>query len=140
MFFFLVFGIVDFARFFQSWVTLQHAARTGARYAVTGQVTCTGFTDDRDACITLKAKTATTGLTGGGSSGTDVTVSFKSWQYPDYADPATVDDSGSQCDAVEVTVTYTHHFVLPVLTAIAPSGVTLHGSQRMVNEPFGPCL
>ena len=34
----LLFGIIEFARIFQAWVTLQNAARTAARYAITGQV------------------------------------------------------------------------------------------------------
>ncbi len=33
----LMFGIIEFARIFQAWVTLQNAARTAARYAITGQ-------------------------------------------------------------------------------------------------------
>ncbi len=33
----LLFGIIEFGRVFQAWVTLQNAARTGARYASTGQ-------------------------------------------------------------------------------------------------------
>jgi len=33
----LLFGIVEFGRIFQAWVTLQNAARTAARYASTGQ-------------------------------------------------------------------------------------------------------
>lgn len=33
----LLFGIVEFGRIFQSWVTLQNAARTAVRYASTGQ-------------------------------------------------------------------------------------------------------
>ncbi len=33
----LTFGIVEFGRIFQAWVTLQNAARAGARYASTGQ-------------------------------------------------------------------------------------------------------
>lgn len=33
----LVFGVIEFGRIFQAWVTLQNAARTGARYASTGQ-------------------------------------------------------------------------------------------------------
>jgi Flp pilus assembly protein TadG len=139
VFFFLVFGIIDFARMFQSWVTVQHAAREGARYAVTGQISCVGTPDDRDACIVEKAKAATAGLTGGGLGGTAVTVTYTSWQYPSYADPGLAGDSGAACDAIEVDVEYTHTFALPVLQVIAPSGVELHGRQRMVNEPFGPC-
>jgi hypothetical protein len=33
----LLFGIIEFARIFQAWVTLQNAARTAARYASVGQ-------------------------------------------------------------------------------------------------------
>lgn len=32
----LMFGIIEFGRIFQSWVTIQNAARQAARYAVTG--------------------------------------------------------------------------------------------------------
>ena len=32
----LLFGVLEFGRLFQSWVTLQNAARTAARYAITG--------------------------------------------------------------------------------------------------------
>jgi hypothetical protein len=32
----LLFGVIEFARIFQAWVTLQNSARTAARYAVTG--------------------------------------------------------------------------------------------------------
>ncbi len=142
-FFLLVFGIFDFARFFESWVTVQHAAREGARYAITGQVDCSGITNNRTGCIVAKAKSSTEGLNGGGSSGADVTVTYKSWDYLSASDTwsgsATSGSAGDQCDAVEVDVTYTHHFIFPVLMALAPSGVTLVGKQRMVNEPFGPC-
>ena len=80
----LVFGIIDFARLLQSWVTVQYAAREGARYAVTGQLDCTGIINDRIACITQKAKTASTGLYGAPGN---VTVKVRSWAYPSYADP-----------------------------------------------------
>jgi len=33
----LLFGIIEFGRLFQAWVTIQNAARTAARYAVTGR-------------------------------------------------------------------------------------------------------
>jgi TadE-like protein/PA14 domain len=33
----LIFGIIEFGRLFQAWVTIQNAARTAIRYAVTGQ-------------------------------------------------------------------------------------------------------
>ncbi len=33
----LLFGIIEFGRMFQSWVTIQNAARAAARYTITGQ-------------------------------------------------------------------------------------------------------
>jgi len=138
VFFVFAFGIFDLARLFQSWVGVQHAARDGARFAITGQVVCTGQTDNRAACITARAKSATSGMNGGGASGSNVSVSFKYWDYPAYSGSGT-SGPGSQCDQIEVTVSYTHHFASPFLQVFAPSGVGIKGSQRMTNEPFGPC-
>src|SRR5438477_12830285 len=39
----LLFGIIEFGRIFQAWVTLQNAARAATRYAVTGQYDQTMF-------------------------------------------------------------------------------------------------
>ena len=141
-FFLLVFGIFDMARLFQSWVSVQHAAREGARYAITGQVLCTGYTsgEHRRDCTIQTAKKGTTGMNGGGVSGADVSISFQAWDYdtPAYAGPYD-DEIGKPCDQLEVSVTYTHRFVTPVLEGLFPGGVTITGSQRMTNEPFGKC-
>lgn len=139
VFFLVVFGIFDGTRLFESWVAVQHASREGARYAVTGRIDCDYGTGDRNACIIGMAKAATEGLNGGGLDGADVSVTYKSWDYPDYAGSGTPNFSGVQCDAIEVRVAYTHHFVLPFFQALAPSGISIAGTQRMVNEPFGPC-
>jgi hypothetical protein len=39
----LLFGIIEFGRIFQAWVTLQNAARAAARYATTGQYDSTAY-------------------------------------------------------------------------------------------------
>jgi hypothetical protein len=54
----LLFGIVEFGRLFQSWVTLQNAARTAVRFASTGQIHEDRYnyripTDDPDVFITF---------------------------------------------------------------------------------------
>lgn len=142
VFFMLFFGIFDTVLMLQSWVTVQHAAREGARYAVTGQITCPGHMgagDHRDVCIVSKAKTATKGLDRGGPTASDanVAVSTKYWDYPTYTTES--EGAGSQCDAIEVTVVYRYTMATPIMQAILPDGVTLTGKQRMTNEPFGPC-
>src|SRR5438045_8895737 len=39
----LLFGIIEFGRIFQAWVTIQNAARVAIRYAVTGKYDETMF-------------------------------------------------------------------------------------------------
>jgi Flp pilus assembly protein TadG len=143
VFFLLLFGIFDSILMLQSWVTVQHAAREAARYAITGQITCPDHMnsgDHRDVCIVEKAKEGTIGLVRGGPNATDanVSVSFKSWDYPNYTTEHD-NDAGQQCDSVEITVQYRHFLTTPILRAIIPGGVPLTGKQRMTNEPFGPC-
>lgn len=140
VFFMVLFGIMDTARLFQSWVTVQHAARDSARFAVTGLATCAGD-DNRPDCIVWVAKKGTTGLTGGGVGSTAVTVTTKAWDWngTGWSSTADLNKQGKGCDQIEVTVQYTHRFVTPFLEAIAPGGVTLRGIQRMTNEPFDVC-
>jgi hypothetical protein len=146
-FFFLTFGVFDLARLFQSWVTVQHASREAARYAITGQLDCDGFTGDRDACIEWVGKNATGGLARGGAGGSapDLEVETEAWDYDcdstscSWPDPGVDDATGKECDQIEVTVRYKHKFALPVLNAISPSGVTVVGRQRMTMEPYSTC-
>jgi Flp pilus assembly protein TadG len=141
-FFFLSFGVFDLARLFQSWVTVQHASREAARYAITGRADCDGALN-RDACITWVAKNATEGLARAGANGADVTVETEAWDYDidsgDWLEPGTMAATGKECDQIEVTVSYKHKFTLPVLSAIAPNGVTVVGRQRMTMEPYSQC-
>lgn len=140
LFFMLLFGIFDSVRLLQSWVTVQHAAREAARYAITGQVVCADYSsgNQRVACTVDKAKTATTGIPGGGSGSADVTVSYKYWDYPAFSG-AGASGLGEPCDQVEIAVSYKHKFVSPVISAVVPGGVDIVGRQRMTNEPFGSC-
>jgi Flp pilus assembly protein TadG len=141
VFFMFIFGIMDGARLFQSWMTVQHASREAARYAITGLASCQGAANRTD-CIEWKAKDATTGLTRGGpgATDTDVAVTFKAWDYSTWSGSGTANATGKQCDQIEVTVTYNHKFATPFFEMIAPSGVNISGRQRMTNEPWGNCI
>jgi TadE-like protein len=136
----LSFGVFDLARLFQSWVTVQHASREAARYAITGQASCAGALN-RDACIIWTAKHATDGLADGGPTGANVSVTTEAWDFTgsDWPDPGVPNATGKQCDQIEVTVAYKHKFTFPVLSAIAPNGVEVVGRQRMTMEPYGEC-
>ena len=131
----LVFGIIDFARLFESWVTVQHTGRQGARYAITGRSDCDSYSDNRVGCIVEAAKEASAGLTGGAAA---VDVSVRSWYYPSYPDPAHEGVPGVACDEIEVQVDYDHHLMTPIVSAIIDH-VPLQGTDRLVNEPFGRC-
>jgi hypothetical protein len=131
----LVFGIIDFARLFESWVTVQHAARQGARYAVTGRSDCDAYADDRVGCIVYEAQQATVGLSGP-PEGIDISV--RSWSYPAYADPPVEGSPGDACDEIEVRVDYDHHIMTPLVSQFIDH-VPIRGSERVLNEPFGPC-
>lgn len=131
----MVFGIIDFARLMQSWVTVQYAAREGARYALTGRSDCATYGDNRLNCIIDTAKGATTGLYGAPGN---VTVKVRRWAYPNYANPPLENSAGVACDSVEVEVDYNHQLITPLVSAIV-SHVSLAGKERALNEPFGPC-
>jgi len=127
----LIFGFVDLTRAFSAWVTIQGAAREGARYGVTGQDDCAGITDDRLACIQYQTRQRAKTLT---NSPTALTVTVQSWDYPNYV-AQTNNDPGSPCDALEVQVDY--DFKPALFTSIF--SVHLVARERLVNEPFGSC-
>ena len=131
----LVFGIVDIARLFHAWVTVQASAREGARYGVTGRTDCNIVSPSRLACIEHLAEEHAGALT---NQPTDLAVSVRSWQYPSYANPATEGNPGDQCDALEVQVDYDFTAATPLLSNLL-GPVHLKARERLVNEPFGPC-
>jgi hypothetical protein len=135
LFVILLFGFIDTARLYQSWVTIQHAAREGARYGVTGREDCAASTPTRMNCIEYVTREQTDGLT---DPDGDMTVSVRSWEYPSYADPATDDDPGEQCDALEVRIEYEFTPSTPLVSDLF-GPVTMVARERLLNEPFGPC-
>ena len=135
IFFLLIFGIIDLSRAFQAYVTIQEAARGGARYAVTGRIDCTGVTiQNRNNCIKHTVDQRVKDLDGHAG----ITTSYRKWTYPAYADPPTENNAGQQCDAVEVEVSYTFHPITPIMNRLIPN-VPMDAKERLVNEPFGTC-
>lgn len=131
----LIFGFFDVARLYQSWITVQSAAREGARYGVTGRADCSIATNDRAACIAYAAHQRAAGLA---DSENDLTVVTTSWDFPNYTAESADGEPGVQCDLLEVTVSYEHTPSTPIISQIF-GGIELTASEQMVNEPFGPC-
>lgn len=131
----LIFGFVDVARLYNAWVTIQGAAREGARYGVTGRSDCPADPDNRLVCIKYWTSQQAKSLT---NSSTELQVTVRSWDYPSYADPANEGVPGDQCDALEVQVEYDFQPSTPLADTLL-GGVHLTGRERLVNEPYGPC-
>jgi Flp pilus assembly protein TadG len=130
-----IFGIIEGARMFQSWITIQHASREAARWGVTGQDDCAAATDNRLVCIETEAADNLTTLMD--PSGAIIEVSH--YEFPAFADPAFANDPGEPCDLLEVHVEYDHTVVVPFIGAITGDTVHLETEERMVNEPYGTC-
>ena len=137
LFFLTVFGIVDFSRMVQTYVTMQHSAREGARYAVTGRTDCGATTPTRLTCIDYVVHSQANNLV---NQATTLSVSLTSWAFLPGATFGTpvAGSAGQQCDAVEVKVQYDYHPMTPIINKIIGT-VPLHATERLVNEPYGPC-
>jgi Flp pilus assembly protein TadG len=152
-FFAIVFAIIDFGRLFQSWTTLQHAARQGSRYALTGRIDCLDNngtpvptatpTTARLLCVQYITQQNAIALTGAPAA---VTVTVNSWPHPGYLTPVpsstptpapTPNSAGGPCGLVEVRAQYTHVMIVPIIKDIVPQ-VSLSTREQAVNEPFAP--
>jgi len=103
----ILLGIAEFGRLFHAYLTVEHAAREGARLAVTGA---------DDAEIESQVLAAAPGLEAG-----SLVVQV---------DPA----SRSRGDIVTVTVDYTFDFVVPLIENVVGSQTVLSSSLRMRME------
>ncbi len=130
----LIFGLVDLGRLYQAYVTVQGAARDGARYGVTGRSDCAGASD-RYSCIQEAARLQTGALANHGSA---VSITAQSWRFPDYSVANSAGDPGKQCDLLQVKVEYDFKAATPLLDKIL-GPIHLSAPEKMVNEPFGPC-
>jgi Flp pilus assembly protein TadG len=132
-----MFLIIETGRIFQAYVTVQNAAREGARYAITGQGGELRVTNIKEVAKSM----LTAGLPLIEESGCEdyccdndflpeyyCVVVWSRGQY-DYA--------GLPGERVQVQVTYNVRVVTPILSSIAPY-VRLMGRVEMINEPFGP--
>lgn len=132
--------IIESGRLFHAYTTVQHAAREGARYAVTGlEMTDAGM--DRVESIKWTAKHA---------SGSLMTDPNKYWDQtggsPYYDDsgaliirvwgPDGEDDAGGPGERVRVSVVYNMPVITPFLLPITRY-VQVSGDAEMINEGFG---
>jgi len=120
----MFFGILEFGRIFQAYITVQHAVREAARYAVTGQGGVSP--EERVHAIKAKALEATAGLM------RSVNALLLQVYGPDGEN-----DPGDPGERVHVRVKYNLQTLTPVFAGVFPS-IQLTGQMEMINEGFGP--
>ncbi len=143
----ILYGTMEFARYMQAYLTVQHAAREGARYAVTGR-SITGNPDDRPASIVAKARAAASGLRIAPRSDTpayeanpNLPNDLDVWLDPlDAVDPDTRPKPFTP-EPITVTVTYNFEPLFPIRIptvggeiTILPNLLTVVGQATMMVE------
>ncbi|MCR4405960.1 MAG: malectin domain-containing carbohydrate-binding protein [Anaerolineae bacterium] len=146
------FLIIETARVFQAYVTVQNAARAAARYAITGQdktaaeMSLPGWSGDPDRVASIKDVAYRESL------GIPIRYVDYMYPYPHYDQPGALvirifgppsegnpsgeDDAGGPGDRVVVEVDYNLEILTPFLSSIRQS-VRLTGRAEMINEGFG---
>jgi Flp pilus assembly protein TadG len=127
----MVMVTIEAGTMFYSWLTIQKAAQSGARFAATGQGEDEGT---RLSQIQEVTESWLENLENGATA-----ISIRSWPDTAATGEGTADDAGNPCGLVEVTVSYGYHPFTPVIGAMLPEVVTLAGSDRKLNEPWRPC-
>jgi hypothetical protein len=143
----ILFIIIESGRIFQAYITVQHAAREGARYAVTGRWEEEFAGEEEKArvfSIEDIARNALAGLALAGPAGYDEEGRILTGHYEikifgqnPNPPPALLEGyAGLPGEKVAVQVAYRLQVITPVLNAIAPS-VPVVGYVEMINEDFG---
>jgi Flp pilus assembly protein TadG len=134
IFFFLLFGIIDFGRYVYYVQILNNAAREGARYAIVhgyNSLNRTGPPDDPNgAAVVAIVRQYATGVIGD-STQLDITPTW--WAKSTDPQPNAVvgsgDGSNTREDVVQVIVTYQFQSVIPIVP-IPP--IEVKGSSTLV--------
>lgn len=126
-----VMGVIETGTMFYSWLTVQKAAQSGARFAATGQGVEEG---DRMVRIVQETEGWLASLDKGGKE-----IVIRSWPGSTVSGEGTEGNAGGPCQLVEVAVTYAYHPFTPIVGALLPDVVGIQGSDRKLNEPWRPC-
>lgn len=124
-------GMIEMGTLYYSWMTVQKAAQSGARFAASGVGEEEG---NRLALIEEVTSNWLGGLEDGGKQ-----ILIRSWPAADGAGDGIDNDAGGPCQLVEVKVLFDYHPFTPVIGAALPETITLSGVDRKLNEPWKSC-
>lgn len=123
-------GLIEVGYMYFASATVDKAAQAGARVAVTGE----GYDDGtRMDLIRDRIVRATSAFAGKGTLGMEIN------NLPNGSAAAITSGAGGPCDIVEVNVEYTYAPITPIAGPIFGSAITVHGTDRMINEPWIAC-
>jgi hypothetical protein len=132
----MFFGVLEFGRLLQSYVTIQHAVEEAARYATTGQghEQAVGVREDQIAAVAKQQSAGLQIVDGAGSTapGYFHVIVRSSKSSPD---PMEANNAGGSNDFVRVEIIYNH----PLMTRIISKSLqyfTLHSEALVMNEHF----
>jgi Flp pilus assembly protein TadG len=132
----LLFGVIEFGRLLQSWVTIQHAVEEGARFATTGAGYGQG-SGVRETLIVSNTLVAAKGIAidaaAGQSDPSYFDVNIRSSRSG--PDPMEADNAGQANDFIQVTVTYNHPVLAPVF-GDSMRFISLRASSVVMAEHF----
>ena len=114
-----------------SWLTVQKAAQTGARFAATGQG------DEMGSRLTQIAQVTEEWMTTLDNGSKEIVIS--SWPTTEASGDGITVDAGGPFQLVEVAVVYNYHPFTPLVGAALPEVIKLQGFDRKLNEPWKPC-
>lgn len=139
LFFTVVFAIIDFSYLFWSNLTMQHAVREGARYAITGRsdldLVPTGSAQDRCDAVVEKIKSQSMGVF------EKISPSVVFSTVTGFAPPAITPVPSNSCAAATQIIVITVNGTLPLLTPFvrpffANGNYVFSVSTAMKNEAF----
>lgn len=127
----LVMGMVEVGTMYFSWMTVQKAAQTGARFAATG------IGEEEGTRMTQILQQTEDWMEALDKGGKVITVS--SWPTTSATGEGVSGNAGGPCQLVEVAVVYSYHPFTPIVGSMFPDVIEISGQDRKINEPWKPC-
>jgi len=127
----LIMVMIEMGTICYSWLTIQKAAQSGARFASTGQG------DEEGTRLSQIEQITKDWLANLDKGSKEIVIS--SWPSSDVSGNGASGDAGGPCHLVEVAVVYNYHPFTPVIGSMLPEIIALSGQDRKLNEPWKPC-
>ncbi|MFZ0533965.1 MAG: TadE family protein [Anaerolineales bacterium] len=135
----IIFGVFEFGRIFQVWMTVQNCAQAAARFATTGERFVDPSIDRWDSgrlgAIKAEARSKAVSLNIDNSAGPSSPGYFHVYVYASDPPVQGTEYPGGPNARVAVDVVFNHPLITPLVNMIAPY-ITLRAHSEMINEQY----